>query len=501
MINSCLRLSPQEKRHLLIEGYRAHPHKFLRDICGLTVKDFHRKWLDLRRNYKRTLLLAPRGHGKSEVGTIGYCEYRIAYDPNIRILIVSASATNAQRFAGKIRKDFETNRRLLDLFPHCGKPSDDKWTNNAFVIAGRTVPHEIPTVTALGVGSAVTSGHYDIVILDDIIDLEDVTNEDMLRKKLEWYDNVLDPVADSELHISGTRWHMADIYGELIERNKVNQEFEVLIDKALFKEGEDCPYPRDYAGGHACLWPDGPERNCTLERLLQLKATSPQAFAMQRQNEPTGGPLAKFRQEWFRYAEYVQGRSPLVFQGVDLSAFGEKQTSDYFTIVTIAFTGAKYDSGIHILDVLRLHQPTFKQQIEAVIQQVDKWRPVACGIEAIQYQQALYQAVLDKRAEFATVLRKIKVSRDKVVRAIRLSNAYETGRVYHPIAGTTQWLPDYELELIQFPLGAHDDQVDAATLATNMAFDVMHEVVGRGTSNPYDDIEDLTFGEVNEYAF
>jgi len=26
-------------------------------------------------------------------------------------------------------------------------------------------------------------------------------------------------------------------------------------------------------------------------------------------------------------------------------------------------------------------------------------------------------------------------------------------------------------------------------------------VVGRGTSNPYDDIEDLTFGEVNEYAF
>ena len=493
-------MSGREIKHLLIEGYRAQPHKFLRDICGLTIKDFHRRWLDLRRYHKRTLLLAPRGHGKSEVATIGYCEYRIAYDPNIRILIVSASATNALRFSGKLRAECEKNNKLLSLFPGCGKDKNSKWTDAAFTVCGRNRIHEIPTVTALGVGSAVTSGHYDLVILDDPIDLEDVTNEDMLRKKLEWFDNVLDPVADSEMHISGTRWHMADMYGTLMGRNKVHPEFEVLVDKALFKEGEDCPYPREFQDGYACLWPDGPERNCTLDRLLQLKVTNPQAFAMQRQNEPTGGPLAKFRQEWFKYAEYKSERTPMVFQGVDLSAFGEKATSDYFTIVTIAFTGAKYDSGIHILDVLRIHQPTFKDQIAAVIQQIAKWRPIACGIETNQYQQALYQSVVDKGAEFATVLRKIGVSKDKVIRAIRLSNAYETGRVYHPPAGTTQWLADYELELIQFPLGAHDDQVDGATLATNMAFDVMHEVVGKGTSNPYDDVADLEFGGAREYT-
>lgn len=488
-----------ESHEDLREYYRTKADEFIQDILGLQCRDFHKAWLELRNENEKSLLLAPRGHGKSEVATIAWSVWRLAYDHDLRILIVSASAMNAERFAGKIRADFETNAQLLELFPGLRASKNDKWTNRAFTISGRSQPHEIPTITALGAGSAVTSGHYDIVILDDIIDLDDVTNEDMLRKKLEWYDNVLDPVADHELHLSGTRWHMADIYGELLERNKKVEEFAFRIDKALYSEGDELPFDREFINGFACLWPDGPPRNCSLERLLNLRATNAQAFSLQRQNEPTGGPLAKFRKEWFRYGEWegklVQPHYQ-IFQYVDFSAFGEKATSDFFVVSTIALAG----NQLWILDIYRQHQPTFREQAQAIIQQVNKWNPLCCGIEAVQYQKAMYQVLKDVSPRMASIMRAIKVTKDKVIRSVRLSNAYEAGRVIHPPVETHPWVAAMELELIQFPLGAHDDQVDALCGAANIAFDMSREWSKQGVQ-PVEDIDDLLFGGVEDRVF
>jgi hypothetical protein len=50
--------------------------------------------------------------------------------------------------------------------------------------------------------------------------------------------------------------------------------------------------------------------------------------------------------------------------------------------------------------------------------------------------------------------------RDKVTRARPLAARYEAGKVFH--LRSAPGLADYEDELIAFPNGAHDDQVDAA---------------------------------------
>jgi len=57
---------------------------------------------------------------------------------------------------------------------------------------------------------------------------------------------------------------------------------------------------------------------------------------------------------------------------------------------------------------------------------------------------------------------------DKVTRAFPLSVMYENGKVYHK--ADAHWLAAFEGELLSFPNGAHDDQVDpAAYMALEVA--------------------------------
>ena len=60
-------------------------------------------------------------------------------------------------------------------------------------------------------------------------------------------------------------------------------------------------------------------------------------------------------------------------------------------------------------------------------------------------------------------LHELKAETDKVTRAMPLAIQYENGLVYH--RRSAPWLVEYEDELLSFPNGAHDDQVDAAAYA------------------------------------
>ena len=54
----------------------------------------------------------------------------------------------------------------------------------------------------------------------------------------------------------------------------------------------------------------------------------------------------------------------------------------------------------------------------------------------------------------------VRPDRDKVTRARTLAARYEGGKVFH--LRSAPGLADFEHELVAFPNGQHDDQVDAA---------------------------------------
>ncbi len=182
--------------------------------------------------------------------------------------------------------------------------------------------------------------------------------------------------------------------------------------------------------------------------------------------EPGGG-LCK--RQWFRYfrAEDAEetawrldgGRIVLAstcrrFATVDL-AVSTKQTADYTCVAIWALTP---DHDLLLLDLVRqrLEGP---DQVPLLRRLNDRWRPGWIAIERTAYQLALIQAA---RRDGLPV-RELQADRDKVARALPLFARIEGGGVYFRAAAP--WLGPLEWELLAFPEGEHDDQVDACAYA------------------------------------
>ncbi len=136
---------------------------------------------------------------------------------------------------------------------------------------------------------------------------------------------------------------------------------------------------------------------------------------------------------------------------VDL-ATSTKESADYTVATTL---GVSPSNEIFVLDVVRqrLEAPQVLKMLESVYA---RWEPSVVGIERAGYQLAFIQMA---RQQTQLPIRELKADRDKYSRALPLSAKLEAGQIYFD--KSAQWLMDLEKELLQFPAGEHDDQVDS----------------------------------------
>ena len=64
----------------------------------------------------RSLVLAPRGFGKSTLLSAVRCIFEIVRNPDIRILLVSNTRAQAEAFIREVRGNFEQNRIFQRVF-------------------------------------------------------------------------------------------------------------------------------------------------------------------------------------------------------------------------------------------------------------------------------------------------------------------------------------------------------------------------------------------------
>ena len=160
---------------------------------------------------------------------------------------------------------------------------------------------------------------------------------------------------------------------------------------------------------------------------------------------------ARIRREWLRSGDFDEDAP--VYLGVDL-AISEKATADFTSIVAMSIL----DNGtVYVRDVARMRAP-FHQVINFVKQMADKWKPKSIGIENVQYQAAVIQELL-RTTKLPVV--GIRPDKDKVTRFTALEARYEQGLVVQS-ASLPKWFTD---ELLSFPIGHHDDSVDAEVYA------------------------------------
>ena len=168
----------------------------------------------------RLLVNVPPEHAKSTVITINYSTYRIALDPNIRIIVVSKTLVKAREFVYAIKQRL-SHPRWLKLQTAYGpeggwKQDADTWRTDTVYLGGdaRNSSEKDPTIQALGMGGQIYGARADLIILDDVITTANAHEWD---KQLDWLQKeVITRLGkNGKLLIVGTRIAANDLYKEL----------------------------------------------------------------------------------------------------------------------------------------------------------------------------------------------------------------------------------------------------------------------------------------------
>jgi hypothetical protein len=196
----------------------------------------HQDWVDLLEGYEpswlhpsmiyepgelnRLLVNVPPEHAKSTVITVNYSTYRIALNPNIRIIVVSKTLNKAREFVYAIKQRL-SHPRWLKLQTAYGpdggwKQDADTWRTDTVYLGGdaRNSSEKDPTLQALGMGGQIYGARADLIILDDCIT---TANAHEWEKQMDWLQKeVITRLGkNGKLLVVGTRIAANDLYKEL----------------------------------------------------------------------------------------------------------------------------------------------------------------------------------------------------------------------------------------------------------------------------------------------
>ena len=405
---------------------------------------------------KKKLILLPRGHLKSTLVTIGYCVQQIALNPNIRILIQSATWQTAVDFVTEIKRHLEGNEELRRLFPEIAQAVDERteWAQDRITVKRTDTNIKGPTVWAAGIDTNLVGSHPDMVVFDDVHNRDNTMTREQVEKVILRYRDVLDLLEpQGQLIVIGTRWVEWDLYAWLMDKdNEVSKSYEVMIRKA--HEGN-----LETGEGFSALWPG---KFSQKELLTRLREKGVYEFSALYMNNPVPSEDADFKREWFQYydLELYRGKEMKTFITID-PAISLQKNADFTAIVV---TGIDQFSNIFIKDIVRGH---FKPSeiIGEIFRLNELWHPQMIILETIAYQKALAYALreeMNRRGRFLPIHEINQHEKSKYERIRGLQPIYMNKKIFHrkniPL---TIYL---EEELLTFPRSRHDDLMDSFSM-------------------------------------
>lgn len=396
----------------------------------------------------RLMITMPPRHGKSMLASQAFPAWYLGRYPDNEIISCSYSANLSLRFSRKVR-DTIKSAEYTKIFPHCKVDEGNK-------AAERWMTTEGGQYLATGIGGPATGSGFNVGILDDPIKNREEAESETVRESIkDWYTSVF---LTRQLPLNGiliilTRWHNDDIAGWLLEQQDHGADQWELIRYPAIAECDEV-YRRKGDPLH-------PQRY-NLEALMGLKrAVGPRDWEALYQQNPVAQDGDYFKKSYFRF--YTSAERPSldelkIYQAWDL-AIGTKEQNDYSVGATV---GVDDKDNLWVLDISRVRL-NGHELVEHILDQYELWTPSIIGIEKGHIEMALgpfLRKRIRERQCYGFNYEELKTGRrDKIARAQSIRGRMMQGMVRVP--KDSEWTQAFMSELLQFPLGKHDDQVDA----------------------------------------
>lgn len=398
--------------------------------------------LDAIHTRQNSVVLEPRGGAKTTWGNTILLSWLASMYPDLRIGLISNTATQALDFSRAIRFTLESNDRHREIFGDCVSPS--KWRDMEWLHReSRWHGSKDVTLYATGCGGPIISKRFDLILCDDILD-EENTNTPEAREKVEnWFLQTLLPclTPDGVVVIIGTRWAEEDLYEKLMTSiPKGGKGWDSKVVSALTEDEE---------GGLTSFWPE----HWPVRKLLEMREELGTPLFMCAMQNDIRGLLSGdvFQKRYFQYFDQLpDDKSFTVHMGVDLAS-SEKERADYTARVT---TARDQEGNYYVLSYYRDKREA--GHAEFVRDGFYAYRDMdLVTVENQQFQSTLIQEVMRDYPMIPIEGKRSDV--DKTTRARAVAAKYEAHKVFHHRSLEDS---DFELELLSFPK-SHDDMVDA----------------------------------------
>jgi predicted phage terminase large subunit-like protein len=382
---------------------------------------------------------------KSFLISVAWVAWMLGRNPDLQIICASYSEDLSHKFSRDCRALIESRfyKRVFRtrINPRKSTETEFETTKRGFRLA-------------TSIGATVTGRGADVFIIDDPTKSNDAYSAVALETANEWFRSTAlsrrNNPAKTLMLVVQQRLHTNDLSGTLIELG-----WPSLVMPAIATE------PQDYsiANGEvyhrppeALLQPDWDSR----EELEKIKIEiGSRNFAAQYQQNPTPPDGNLIKASWLRRYDSRAPRNKFRSMVLSCDPAGKTDVKNDYTAMTVVGIDAK---ELYLLHVERGHWTVLemKARITALSSQWDATHIIvedtASGMGLIQLLRG--QTELPVIGQHPTD--------DKETRMSRHEGRFEAGRILLP--AEAPWLADFENELLAFPNGRYDDQVDALML-------------------------------------
>jgi len=396
---------------------------------------------------RRLIITVPPRSLKSICSSVALPAFALGNDPSCRIICVSYSEVLSRKHGNDCRALMHSPL-YHRIFPQTRiSPSKDTETEIMTTAGGLRL--------TTSVGGTLTGRGGNLLIIDDPLKPQDAQSESARESLKQWYSSTLlsrlDHKSEGSIIVVMQRLHPDDLVGHLLEQGGWTH-----LNLPAIAETE-CSISLGMNRFHHRRIGDllHPERENEIALAELKRVMGSMEFAAQYLQAPIpiGGNLIKW--SWFKI--YDSPSSPKSGDRLIVSwdtAMTSNQLSDFSACVVLLVRG----ETVYLLDVIRarLEYPDLKR---TVILQHKRWRQSPASYSLLIEKKGSGQSLIQDLYRENIHAIGIKPDGDKILRMAAQAAPIEAGAVHLP--RNAPWLDEFKNEILSFPKGRHDDQVDA----------------------------------------